>query len=85
GLPAIDPSTGITITSAENPLAESEWALRSIRRALEEGIDPKALAIYIQAPERYAGLLTAAAARQGISLVFPRRTPLLHTPWQRFL
>jgi ATP-dependent helicase/nuclease subunit B len=69
----------VAITSASDPLAEVEWALRG---CLEEE-RPDRVGVYVRDLESYAPLIESAARRLGVPIVMARREPLLANAFAR--
>lgn len=73
------------IWTAADPLAEAEWALRRCLAGREAGVPWSRLAIVARDREAYAPLLLAAAERQEVPLILPRRAPLLSNGFARLI
>ncbi len=67
----------VCLTSAADPLAECEWALRGCMARISEGVMPYRIGILARDVETYAPLLDASAARLGVSLAVCQTLPLL--------
>lgn len=67
----------VTISSAADPLAESEWAIRAVADT------PGSAAIYVRDIDLYAPLLEATAKRLGVPIRVSRRAPLLTNAFAR--
>ncbi len=75
------PPINVSISSAADPLAESEWAIRGCL-ALES---PDDCGIYVRDLESYAPLLESASRRLQIPLRIVRRVPLLTNSFARLV
>lgn len=69
----------IEISSAADPLAEAEWAIRGCL----EVENPERAGIYVRNLETYAPLIEAAAKRFGVPVRISRRAPLLTNSFAR--
>jgi ATP-dependent helicase/nuclease subunit B len=69
----------VSIVSAADPLAETEWALRG---CLKDD-DPEGSALFVRNLETYAPLIEAAAKRLGVPIRLSRRAPLLTNAFAR--
>jgi hypothetical protein len=82
---ALDPGIAVRVLSVADPLAEAEWALRSLAESAEDPDSKGRVAIYVRSLDDYALLLHAAAERLGIVLRMARRERVSENPWFRFL
>jgi hypothetical protein len=75
----------IRISSAADPLAEAEWALRGCLQDLADGTPASKLAIYVRDLESYAPLIEFAAKRLNAPIRMSRRVPLLTNSFARLI
>jgi hypothetical protein len=73
----------VHVVSAADPLAEAEWALRSILAELADGGEPSRVAIYSRDTEGYVPLLEAAALRLQVPISSGRRISLVSNSFTR--
>lgn len=83
--PALEIGLDVDIVSASDPLAEVEWALRSIAEEVQGGMKWNSAAIYVRSFEEYAPLLQFAAERFAIPIRLPQRERLANNPWIRLV
>lgn len=77
--PQDGPSIEVAVTSAADPLAEAEWAIRG---CLKQGAYDQA-GIYVRDLEAYAPLIESVAKRFGVPIRMARRAPLLTNSFAR--
>lgn len=75
----------VQITSAADPLSESEWALRGCLARGRAGRSYRRMAIFVRDAASYIPLLEASAKRLEVPISAPRRAPLATNPFARLV